>query len=252
MRIFSFFIVLLWATTGQATTLLHKNFDDLVTEADGIVIGTVEKLDSTYGLDQRIYTFVTLGNLEVIHGDFFLNTLVIKQDGGVVKQHGQFIVGSPNFRLNDRVVIFLKGNGTAVVPIVGWTQGVFRIKQGALPDEGVIYDHEGNGLLGINGADIIKEHRLRSHANIIGLQEDSSQIIGDPAPTIFNSDGSRAIPVTPEGQPTPPPLSLSQFREIIKLRIQEKAKPVLTIKNADLSDIANSHPRKKVKPRSND
>ena len=65
MRIIACLIAPMLVAPVSAATLIYKDLDDLVNEADGILIGTVSDIVvNSHGND--IYTYVTLGNLDII------------------------------------------------------------------------------------------------------------------------------------------------------------------------------------------
>ena len=51
-------------------------------------------------------------------------------------------------------MLFLQGNGKQIVPIVGWSQGVFRIEN--LAGRQIVTDSDGNQVLGIVDNTIVK------------------------------------------------------------------------------------------------
>ena len=122
------FVVYSFALQSSATTLVYKSFNDLMKEADGVVSGHVASVDSQYNANREIYTFVTLDQLEVLSGTYQDSTLTIRLKGGKVENDISHVIGSPEFAEGDRVVLFVNGNGRYMVPLVGWTQGVFRIR----------------------------------------------------------------------------------------------------------------------------
>jgi hypothetical protein len=152
----------------DATTLLKKNLDDLVREADAIVVGTVSEIQAQSDAGGGIHSFVTLANLQVIHGDYQDDSLTLRFEGGRVGQDVRFIIGSPQFQPHDRVLVFIQGNGQYLVPVVGWTQGVFRLTFD--PDTGRerIFDHDRNPVLEIRGRELLKRRLNPSAAEIVG------------------------------------------------------------------------------------
>lgn len=205
----------------HATTLLYKNLDDLAAESEGIVVGTVVKTESTYGFNKNIYTFVTLQNIENIKGQIKESDLALRFEGGQVGNEIQDTVGSPRFQTGERVVLFIKGNGHAIVPLVGWTQGVFRVVADPISGKSIVMDHEGNKLLGVSGKSLVKEYRFEPEAHILNQdQRIRIQRSAQPEASLGttddgqSSDQSRQNTMT-EGQP----LSLDQFLSDIKARV---------------------------------
>ena len=144
-----------WEATG--TTLLRKNLDNLVTEADAIVIGTIQRIQSRYVVDREIQTLVTLTDLDVLHGEYHRSSLALRLPGGQVNDDIMVVEGSPQFAPKQRVVLFIQGNGRKMVPLVGWSQGVFRIEQDPRTGKSKITDHVGNPIIEIRGSELLKQ-----------------------------------------------------------------------------------------------
>ena len=117
--------VLCAAGTSRATTLIYKDFDTLVSEASGVVEGSVSDLQSVAS-GRTIYTFVTLSDLKQHKGRYAQPSFTLMQRGGRVGRRGHRIAGAPSFAKGERVIAFVSGNGWAWVPFVGWEQGVSR------------------------------------------------------------------------------------------------------------------------------
>ena len=164
---------LFFALNVHATTLLYRNIDNLVDEAEGIVIGTVTKTVSTYGRENVIYTFVNIEDIEAIKGRVVGRNLVLRFEGGRMSGEIYELAGAPKFQTGDKVMLFIHGNGRYSIPLVGWTQGVFRIVNDPLSGKQTVSDHEGNKLLGISGNRLAKEYRIQSEAHIVGSDEES-------------------------------------------------------------------------------
>jgi hypothetical protein len=150
-----------------ATTLVQKNFDDLVTEADAIVVGTVSEAQAVYAADKRINTLVTLSDLQVLHGRYEGTSLTVQLPGGSIENDVMFVHGSPRLAAKERVVLFLRGNGRETVPVVGWTQGVFRIERDAKTGRQKVTDHERNPVLAVRGSDVVRQQINAPEATIV-------------------------------------------------------------------------------------
>jgi hypothetical protein len=170
-------LLTLACSLAPATTVLYKDFESLVKEADGIVAGTVTDVQARYGHDRKIYTLVKIQDVQVLAGSYGRGELYVRLLGGEVQGDVLDVQGSPQFAVGDQVVLFLQGNGKQIVPFVGWTQGVFRIQDVA--GRQIVTDSDGNRVLGIRGNMIIKETRVASQAEIIGGPQ--SQAERDPA-----------------------------------------------------------------------
>lgn len=211
-------LVFSYVTHVHATTLLYKNLDDLSAEAEQIVVGTVAKTESTYGTDKSIYTFVTITDMDSIKGQTKESELVLRFNGGQVGEDIHEIVGSPYFKTNEKVVLFIRGNGQNLIPLVGWTQGVFRVVADQTGGN-IVTDNDGNVLLGASGKDLIKEHRFEPEAHVLGQGleiHESDEPTGNPG---VSDDGQPSVQIDQKEATAKQPLSLNQFVSDIKTRV---------------------------------
>ena len=79
-----FSIGLLASFPAFATMLLKKDFEDLVAESDGVVVGHVAAVESSRDENGEIFTFVTLDELDVVDGVFDGVEFVLRIEGGEV------------------------------------------------------------------------------------------------------------------------------------------------------------------------
>jgi len=118
-----------WTTSSVALTTVPRTFAELVGLADWVLIGTVTQVTSIEEAPgERIYTYVTLAELEVIKGEWHATEYVLRVSGGVVDQRGEVYPGLPQFEEGRRYVLFIQGNFSALFPVVGLQQGVFRVE----------------------------------------------------------------------------------------------------------------------------
>ena len=217
-------------THAHATTLLYKNLDDLSAEAENIVVGTVAKTESTYGTDKSIYTFVTITDMDSIKGQTKESELVLRFKGGQVGEDIHEIVGSPYFKTNEKVVLFVRGNERSLVPLVAGTQGVFRVVADQTGGS-IVTDHDRNALLGASGKDLVKEHRFESETHVLGQGleiRESDEATGSPG---ASDDGQSSVRIDQKGATAKQPLNLNQFVSDIKARVaatQSKSGNALT------------------------
>lgn len=174
--LFSLYMGLIGLTSAQATTVIEKDFDALATEADGVVEGTVIDIQSHYDTNSEIYTFVTLNDLDIIYGQYEDQEITIRLKGGEIEGDRLEISGSPQFQEGERFLIFMEGNGEYIVPIVGWTQGLFRVVQDKSNGKQIIKDYNHNRVFGIRGSKLIKEQKNKPEFDIVALkQKDKNQ-----------------------------------------------------------------------------
>ncbi len=118
------------AINAFSTVLVPKTFRDLTKEADLVFIGTVTDIRYEWADEARnhIYEFVTFSNLEIIVGEHDGDEIVVRLSGGEIDDIKIEYDGIPEFEIGERDLIFLKGNFVEMCPIVGWTQGRFRVE----------------------------------------------------------------------------------------------------------------------------
>ena len=103
---------------------------------------------------------MTFDQLNIIHGRYDQNEFVIRLEGGQVGDDIYALVGSPEFAPEERVILFLSGNGESMVPLVGWAQGVFQVAYDDAARQDVLLDYDGNRVLGLTG------ERLETEADV--------------------------------------------------------------------------------------
>lgn len=132
-----------------STTLLPVDLLDLVTESELIFVGTVTKVESRWGVDEKIYTDVIFENLHIIKGIHPDNTLVMELAGGTIGDYHSVVVGIPDFQSSGKHLIFMRGNRKYLCPIVGWSQGKFNIIRDKVSGNEILLDNNNNPITGI-------------------------------------------------------------------------------------------------------
>ena len=219
---FSVALILACWLQAESSTLIPKSLNELLVEADGVVVGIVSSINSRYGADQRIYTFVTLTDLQIVYGQHDSPSLVLQLSGGEVNGIVLEISGGPKFRRQERVVLFLRGNGRELFPFVGWTQGVFRVFHDGKKNTDRIKDHDGSDVLGLVGDDFLKRPRELVRTGASGGRTD---------------DGSLSEPVSTERQFSRESLTLRDFLNTIHRKVREKGLKGRTIRNANVEAL---------------
>jgi hypothetical protein len=219
-------LFVLGALQAGATTIPYKSFADLVRESDAVVSARVANIESKYDKEKEIFTFVTLDQIETLSGSYAAPTLTLRFRGGEVENDVLHIAGSPKFEPNENVIVFVHGNGRYMVPVVGWTQGVFRISRDAATGREVVTDHERNSVFGIQNGMLMKEQKHLPEAEIIGQRQ-------APGASAMSEAGAGTVdyhaPATPGGTDfalapgtairTPiagPPMAVAAFVNAIK------------------------------------
>lgn len=128
------YAVLALAVSGasaRATTVISKSFAALCAEADMIFAATVSAVRSQpVGAEHgHIETFVTFADIDPLFG-VTAPTVMLRFSGGVVDGVREEFLGVPRFAIGERVVLFAR-HGYEVSPIVGLSQGCFRVVETA-------------------------------------------------------------------------------------------------------------------------
>lgn len=112
---------------AQAATFAEKNLTQLVNEAEQIFVGTVRSLQSRRLPTGAIVTDIRFSNLQLVKGANAGADLVLLVLGGEVDGVRLEIPGLPQFRRDTRYLVFAKGNGKDMFPVVGGPAGMFHI-----------------------------------------------------------------------------------------------------------------------------
>ena len=101
-------VLLAAASSVSATTAVIPADDDLIIGARAIVRGRVLAVECAFDTaEDRIYTYTTLRVLDVIKGRITTRRIVIKEAGGQVGSQGSIIFGTPQFKTDDEVFVYL-------------------------------------------------------------------------------------------------------------------------------------------------
>lgn len=115
---------------AQATTLPPVSFKDQVTTSDTIIRGRVvssksEVVDSSQG--QAIVTKTKFETIETISGKAG-EIVEIETLGGTANGVEMNVSGMPKLKQGAEYVLFVRNNGTAMCPLVGWDKGANEVK----------------------------------------------------------------------------------------------------------------------------
>ena len=122
---------LLISPAAYSLTETPRSFDELVQLSDMILVGTVQDVRSEFangGLDQNtIFSYVSLSDLKILKGQVATTEYVLRVPGGVVGRFAQDYPGIPSFQIGQRYLVFIRGNNRDLFPVVGISQGMYRI-----------------------------------------------------------------------------------------------------------------------------
>lgn len=123
-------VVLLLASTLHATVLLPAEFREIVTGSQVIVHGRVTDLRADWVASdgrRRIETIVTVDVSTYLKGGPG-ETVTFRVPGGTVGRYRTTMVGAPEFREGEEIVLFLRSQGPAIPQVFGLSQGVYRVR----------------------------------------------------------------------------------------------------------------------------
>jgi len=166
--------------SAYATTVPYSNFDQLIEKSDHIVKGIVKDVRSKKHKETgNFYTVVKLKRASIIDDTGEKRTwrlVKLRYEGGVVDiiengqkvgEEGMTLSGTPEFVVGEEVIIFVRKNGRAKMPITGWQQGIFKISK-----TGTISNYSGLPVVGLQGSDVM----LKTENGIVSSNAASSPV----------------------------------------------------------------------------
>jgi hypothetical protein len=129
-------VIALWALSpgARATTVIAPTFDRMVDTSDYIVRATVRSVTSEWRDNpdkpgtRYIGSKVELNVHEVIKGTP-PSPLILDVVGGRVEDKELTIEGAPRFITGQENILFVKGNGRRIVPLVGMMHGKYTVRR---------------------------------------------------------------------------------------------------------------------------
>lgn len=118
-----------WAS-AQASTVLRLDLESLVANSDQIVEAEVLKVEPRVE-NGKVYTYTTMRVEDGLKGAEDGETVTIKQIGGRTEELATRVAGVPQFKLGERVVVFLERPDMDKFSVVtGMSQGKFQVALG--------------------------------------------------------------------------------------------------------------------------
>jgi hypothetical protein len=106
--------------SGFATTVIMPTDESMIIGSRAIIRGRVLAVESAFDSQtNRIYTYITVRVQEVFKGEIRTRRIVLKQEGGQLADRGTRIYGTPQFTLDENVILYLDT----------WADGAFRVHQ---------------------------------------------------------------------------------------------------------------------------
>lgn len=128
-------------TLARASLVTSMDTDALVELSTVIVRGEVTSVVTGPDEDGALYTWVSVRVEESLRGGTGRESITLRMPGGHWQGRVSRVLGSPDFRVGERVVVFARPTGTGPLTITGLFQGKLRIEgdageERALRDEG--------------------------------------------------------------------------------------------------------------------
>jgi hypothetical protein len=121
-------VIVLIPASARATSVRALDFQTLTKNADVIAHGQVVALASQWASDRNaIETVVTVLVSDYLKGDLGAQ-IVFRVPGGKIGRLRSITAGAPVFEEGEDVIVFLASSGPAFPRIVGFNQGVFRVR----------------------------------------------------------------------------------------------------------------------------
>ena len=120
-------IGMLCSFRAEATVVVPADLGELTREARAIALGRVTAVDGRWTDDRRgIETIVTLEVEQYLKGSLG-GVLQFRVPGGELGRFRSIVVGAPELRADERVIVFLGASGPMVPFVLGFNQGVYRV-----------------------------------------------------------------------------------------------------------------------------
>ena len=135
-------LLLLVPVAKSQAVMVELSLEQLVKEANLIVVGTVESVRSEL-VEGKIFSFATILVSETIKGGLEQgeNKIVVRFAGGNVGDIGMRVDNGPDYKVGENVVAFLKrAPGQSHYATVGSFQGKFLVKDNVIVRENLSLD----------------------------------------------------------------------------------------------------------------
>lgn len=121
---------LLIVPTLHATVIVPAEFREIVAGSQVIVHGQVTDVRSEWATTwgrRQVESIVTLEVSSYLKGGPG-ETVTFRVPGGTIGLYRTTMIGAPEFRPGEEVVLFLRANGPSIPQVFGLSQGVFRVR----------------------------------------------------------------------------------------------------------------------------
>jgi len=115
----------------ESTVMLYKNLKDLANESSLIVKGIVIDIQCKWNPEHTlIISYITIAVKEQYKGLQYKQTVIIEQIGGELDGFFTRVVGAPEFKVGEEVVLFLEPSENDFYHVHGMFQGKYKIEGG--------------------------------------------------------------------------------------------------------------------------
>lgn len=125
-------VVFACASPGYASTFIIMSETDLATQSVAAVTGRVTDIeaaaDPTSG---GVNTYVHIAPDQVVFGSLPDGPVVLRETGGRVRGQSEWIFGSPEYRVDEHVLVFLSQNADGTLRTTAMSMGKFTLEQDA-------------------------------------------------------------------------------------------------------------------------
>lgn len=123
-----FTLLLLSPLVAHATLSIPVSEDDLAQYAAAIVVGQVKEIESYWDDNaKQVFTHITVTVQETLKGDVNAGEFTVKQLGGTIGHLHSWVVGSPEFTVGEKVLLFLDTNADGSAGVAHLYQGKLSV-----------------------------------------------------------------------------------------------------------------------------
>ena len=119
------------ASFAEAGSVVAYNLEQMTDRADLIFTGRVVGKRAEWNADRtRIYTFVTFEVEDYLKGGNEARITTVRLLGGQVGRYLANVPGTPQFGMDEEVLLFCAGSGARIPSVLGLSLGKFSITTG--------------------------------------------------------------------------------------------------------------------------
>jgi hypothetical protein len=126
-----------------ADSFIPKEFDQMVVEAEQIFAGTVSATARSRRLPSGLVVTEVIFSSARVYKGAGGGDVTLLMPGGELGDEVVRVAGMPELRAGTTYLVFAKGNGRSVFPVVGGDQGLFRIEHDPATAEEFVLDVRG-------------------------------------------------------------------------------------------------------------